>query len=78
MLLVMDYHGVNAAKMMSLEIRHKLSALKCEQSMMYKTKCDRILKNRSKSHIFIKLYFMLPHEQYYVMYYSFLFVEFIA
>ena len=31
MLLIMDYHGVNAAKMMSLEIRCKLSSLKCEQ-----------------------------------------------
>ena len=31
MLLIMDYHGVSTAKTMSLEIRKKLSAIKCEQ-----------------------------------------------
>ena len=35
MLLIMDYHGVNVAKMMSLEIRRKLSALRHEQGMMH-------------------------------------------
>ena len=31
MLLIMDYHGVSTAKTISLEIRKKLSAIKCEQ-----------------------------------------------
>ena len=31
MLLIMDYHGINTAKTISLEIRKKLSAIKCEQ-----------------------------------------------
>ena len=30
MLLIMDYHGVSNAKTISLEIRKKLSAVKCE------------------------------------------------
>ena len=32
MLLIMDYHGINTAKTISLEIRSKLSSLKCEES----------------------------------------------
>ena len=28
--------------------------------------CDRILENGSKSHIFISLYLLLLHEQYYI------------
>ena len=31
MLLVMDYHGINTAKTISLEIKKKLSAIKCKQ-----------------------------------------------
>ena len=31
MLLIMDYHGVNTAKTISLEIRKKLLAIKCEK-----------------------------------------------
>ena len=31
MLLIMDYHGVNTAKTISLEIRKRLSLVKCEK-----------------------------------------------
>ena len=32
MLLIMDYHGIDTAKTISLEIRSKLSSLKCEDN----------------------------------------------
>ena len=41
--------------------------------------CDRISENGSKSHIFISLYLLLLHEQYYIFYIiSYLYMEFNA